>query len=157
MARQFILPNVGSTGIRRIVPMVGIDFIAGDLKKKGKTVSRGTDKPYGLMPANMGGRTRKWSFVNFLQVNTSQISDNPSNAQMDAREHFATATRSANATCLNLSSAALVLMDFKNGTIRQGVDPNKYATHRGWVAAVRSAQIAAGQSITPTTDTWSWS
>lgn len=157
MPRQFILPNVGSTGIRRIVPMVGIDFIAGDLKKKGPTVSRGSTKPYGLKPANMGGRTRKWSFVNFLQVNTNQFEDNPSNAQMEARSNFANATRSANATCENLTSLAKVIMDFKDGTARQGVDPNKYATHRGWVAAVRSAQIAAGQTIEPTTDTWTWS
>ena len=157
MARQFILPNVGSTGIRRIVPMVGIDFIAGDLKKKGQTVSRGSAKPYGIMPANMGGRTRKWSFVNFLQVNTSQFQDNPSNDQLTARENFATATRSANATLDNLAVVPLILVDFKEGTARQGVDPNKYATHRGWVAAVRSAQIAAGQSITPSTNTWTWS
>lgn len=157
MARQFVLPNVGSTGIRRIVPMIGIDFIAGDLKKKGQTVARGTSKPYGIKPANIGGRTRKWSFINFMQVNTNQFQDNPSSAQSTARENFATATRSANATLENLSVVPSIIVDFKEGTPRQGVDPNKYATHRGWVAAVRSAQIAAGQSITPTTNTWTWS
>lgn len=149
-------PNVGSTGIRRIVPMIGIDFIAGDLKKKGRVVKRGDENPYGFKPASMGGRTRKWSFVNFIAINSNVYDAEATTAQVEQRSNFATATRSANATLNNLSTAALVFLDWKEGTMRAGINPNKYATVRGWVAAVRNAQIQQGTTITPTTDTWTF-
>lgn len=149
-------PNVGSTGIRRIVPMIGIDFIAGDLKKKGQVIKRGTANPYGFKPASIGGRTRKWSFVNFIAISSNVYDAVPTTAQLDQRENFAIAVKSANATINNLSSAAQVVLDFKNGVVRVGINPNNYATQRGWVAAVRQAQIEQGTTITPTTDTWTF-
>lgn len=154
MARSFMKPNVGSTGIRRIVPMIGIDFIAGDLKKKGRVVKRGDDNPYGFKPASIGGRTRKWSFVNFIAISSNVYDADPTNAQLNQRENFTIAVQSANATIQDLSSVAQVTLDWKEGTVRVGINPNNYATIRGWVAAVRQAQIEAGTTITPTTSTW---
>lgn len=56
--------NVGATGSRRIVPMTGVGFIAGQIQSK--------KLPYsGKRPASMGGRTRFWSTINFLSVNLS--------------------------------------------------------------------------------------
>lgn len=160
MARNFVKPNVGSTGRRRIVPMMGIDFIAGDIERKGRPARSGftESKPYGVKGPSLGGRTRKWSFINFLQVNTNAArSTAVTEGEMTQRENFSNAVRSASATIQNLTASAAVQGDFIGGVVRQGVNPNNYATARGWVAAVRFAQIKAGQTITPTTDTWTWS
>lgn len=157
MARTFTKPNTGSIGRRRIVPMMGIDFIAGQIELKGKVVSRDGVKVYGTKPPSMGGRTRNWSFINFLHIDrNAERTSVPSQAEVDNRSAFSNATQSANATMQNLGVVAAVQADFKAGTSRQGVDPNNYATLRGWIAAVRMAQQAAGTSITPTTNTWSW-
>lgn len=164
MARTFVKPNVGSTGIRRIVPIVGIDFIAGQLEKKGGPIAeRGTvEYPYGKKSASIGGRTRNWSFVNFLNVRTNFGSTAATADQISHRANFATATNSQRATMQNLTSRTKIQMDFTghgSGSyapvqVRAGVDANDYATVRGWVTAVRLAQIAAGETITDTTDTW---
>lgn len=157
MARVFNKPNVGSTGRRRIVPMMGIDFIAGDIERKGRPArsGEGQDKPYGIKGPSIGGRTRKWSFINFLQVNSNAArSTAVTQSESEQRLNFANAVRSANATVQNLTAKAQITADFINATVRVGVNPNNYATERGWVAAVRFAQIKAGQTITPTTDTW---
>lgn len=164
MARTFIKPNVGSTGIRRIVPIVGIDFIAGQLEKKGGPIaSRGTvEYPYGKKSASIGGRTRNWSFVNFLNVRTSFGQGGASASQQSQRANFATATNSQRATMQNLTSVSKIIADFTGRSdsayvpvqVRAGVDANDYATVRGWVTAVRLAQIDQGEPITDTTDTW---
>lgn len=157
MARNFVKPNVGSSGRRRIVPIMGIDFIAGDIERKGRPARSGaTDtKPYGVKGPSIGGRTRSWSFINFLQVNTNaERSTSVTTEEQTQRENFSNAVRSANATINNLAVAASIVRDFSAGTIYLNVNPNAYATLRGWVSAVRFAQIKAGQTITPTTDTW---
>lgn len=151
MASRLIKPNVGSTGHRRIVPMIGIDFIAGDLKKKGKINER-----YGNKPASMGGRTRKWSFVNFLLVSSNAPLPPATTSQQTGRLNFANATRSSAATLDNLTQRAKIIADFKNGKVCQGVDPTIYATINGWVSAVRYAQIMAGVEITPTYTDWNF-
>ena len=64
MARIFQNASVGASGRRRIVPMMGIDYIAGNIERK-----KSKHGPYGARYASIGGRTRKWSTINFLQVN----------------------------------------------------------------------------------------
>ena len=159
MAREFTRPNVGASGRRRLVPMMGIDFIAGNIEtKKGPISGRQTgdaSDPYGVKPASIGGRTRLWSFINFLQVNpANRPKTQPDQDAMQRRLNFSTARKSALATLRNLSVLTQVMLDFGNGVTRQSVSPNDYATVPGWVMAVRMAQIAAGQTITPETNTW---
>lgn len=159
MARKFNYPNVGTSGRRRIVPIMAIDFIAGQIDQKGSTVTRVQNskyiKPYGNKGASIGGRTRKWSSINFLNVNNGMGRTSPITAkEVQARNNFLRARKSALATLQNLSVYTLVQMDFANGTSRQNVSPNDYATMAGWVQAVRSAQIADGQTITEETNTW---
>lgn len=148
--------NVGSSGIRRIVPIVGIDFIAGNLATKSDLVKRGTTYPYGSRPASIGGRTRRWSQVNFMQVNPANFRvDAPNASQTAARTNFTIAVKSALATIGNLAVVTRIQEDFYiNNVVRAGVDPKQYATLRGWIAAVRQAQIKAGDQITEETNTW---
>lgn len=159
MARQFTNANVGASGRRRIVPMMGIDFIAGDIKRKVPEYGAGArehpNNSYGIPPANIGGRTRKWSTVNFLQVNkgyTGRTTINPN--EYAQRQHFATACKSAAATIKNPAVLNVLMTEWRNGATYLGRFSNRYATMRGWVTAVRMAQIDSGIDIQPTTNTW---
>lgn len=161
MARSFVMPNVGARGRRRIVPMMGIDFIAGQIERKGSPIAqRDTDfteqiKPYGQKPPSIGGRTRPWSFINFLNVDANMgRSTQVKQAEIASRDHFRTCTLSALATIQNLQVLAQVNADFAGGKTYGAVSSNDYATVRGWVMAIREAQIANGQTITPETATW---
>lgn len=151
--------GTGARGRRRLVPMMGIDFIAGNIESKKTPIKRGGNYPYGVRGASIGGRTRRWSDINFLQVNEAGANRAPlvaSSETLQRRLNFKNATLSANATVINLSVLTLVQMDFLNGVVRQNVDPKQYATIRGWVTAVRMAQIVAGVDVTPTYTDWSW-
>lgn len=159
--RTFTKPNVGASGRRRIVPIMGIDFIAGDIKRKGQPVSRDNEYPYGVNPPSIGGRTLKTSFVNFLHISSNAPLPEPTTSQQTGRQNFSTARKSAIATLANLSVYTQITREFwgskEQGTtpvVREGVDPNDYATMTGWVMAVRMAQIAAGEQITDQTNTW---
>lgn len=134
MARNFIYPNTGARGVRRIVPMMGIDYIAGQIEKKGTPNER-----YGKKPASMGGRTRRWSFVNFLNIDGNAGRSTPvTAAEQIQQQKFSTATASMRATFLNLSVLTQVQNDFYVlGTTYFGVNPSDYATIRGWVMAIR--------------------
>lgn len=153
--RTFQNAYVGTTGRRRLVPMLGIDFIAGQIARKRQPLPSRSDA-YGLNPASIGGRTRKWSTINFLNLQTKNRYTNFSSSQLDNMDHFTTASKSADRTVKNPAVITAIQIDWKNATVRQGVNPNDYATARGWVFAVRMAQIADGVQITPTTDTWTW-
>lgn len=158
MARQFSNANVGTSGRRRIVPMMGIDFIAGDIKRKVPEFGAGAkDHPYnsyGIPPANMGGRTRKWSTINFLQVNKGYTGRQAKPSEIAQRQIFATASKSAVATTQNPAVLNALMTDWRNGATYLGQFSNRFATMRGWVTAVRMAQIGSGIDIQPTTNTW---
>lgn len=158
MARQFSNANVGTTGRRRIVPMMGIDFIAGDIKRKVPEYGAGAkDHPYnsyGTPPASMGGRTRKWSTINFLQVNKGYTGRAAKPSEIAWRQNFATASKSAAATVKNPAALNALMTDWRNGATYLGQFSNRFATMRGWVTAVRMAQIGSGIDIQPTTNTW---
>lgn len=161
MARSFVLPNVGARGRRRIVPMMGIDFIAGQIERKGGPIpqraasSSTVVKPYGQKPPSIGGRTRSWSFINFLNVESNMgRSSAPTAAEVGNRTNFTNATLSALATSENLQVLSRVLADFQAGTVYNSISPNDYATPRGWLTAIRMDQIASGVNVTPTYTVW---
>lgn len=159
MARQFSNANVGTSGRRRIVPMMGIDFIAGDIKRKRPEYGAGSfnhpnTQTYGIPPANMGGRTRKWSTINFLQVNKGYTGRQAKTSEIVQRQNFATASKSAAATVQNPAVLNALMTDWRNGATYLGQFSNRFATMRGWVTAVRMAQIGLGIDIQPTTNTW---
>lgn len=150
--------GTGARGRRRLVPMMGIDFIAGNIESKTTPVQRGGQYPYGMRGASIGGRTRRWSEINFLQVNEAGVNRAPkaTTEALRRRLNFKNAVLSANATVIDLMVLTQVQQDFIGGVVRQNIDPKKYATVRGWVAAVRMAQIAAGVDVTPTYTDWTW-
>lgn len=79
--KNWSAPNVGATGRRRIVPMTGVGFIAGQIQSK--TI------PYtGKRPASMGGRTRYWSTINFLNINLQPGRHTPWTASELARQDY---------------------------------------------------------------------
>lgn len=151
MAREFSKPNVGATGRRRIVPMMGIDFIAGNIENKKGPVR----DAYGVKPASMGGRTRKWSFINFLQCNPSgkNIREYTLEEQQ-MQERFRVSTLSAIATAKDLTVLPRAQADYTNGVVYNYINPNNYATFRGWLTAIRHSQASLGIDITPTYTTW---
>lgn len=150
MARNFIKPNVGAKGRRRIVPMMGIDFIAGQIERKGTP-----DDKYGKKPASLGGRTRYWSFVNFLHVDSNMGRQTALSAgEITARENFKIAVKSARATSRDISVLSDAQYDFVSGVKYGNEDPSNYATFRGWLSAIRLEQIKNGVTITETTTTW---
>lgn len=151
MPRTFQYASVGASGTRRIVPIMGIDFIAGNIELK-----KAKHGPYGARTASIGGRTRHWSTINFVQVNragrgrTTAITA----AEINRQQMFSTACKSAVATLMNAQVISVLNTQWMNGTVVYNTDPNKYATKRGWVTAIRFKQLENGESITPTTDTW---
>lgn len=150
--------GTGARGRRRIVPMMGIDFIAGNIESKSTPITRGGRYPYGTRPASIGGRTRAWSDINFLQVNPAGM-NRVAAATVEVlkrRVNFKNAVLSSRNTVINLMVLTQIQQEFLGHVVRQGVNPDLYATMRGWVTAVRMAQIAAGQTITPETVDWSW-
>lgn len=158
MARNFANANVGASGRRRIVPMMGIDFIAGDIKRKdpeygaGGLNNRRGRSQYGVPPANIGGRTRKWTNVNFFQVNKAGRNyRTPKPTEIAYRLLFANCCKSAIATIHNPANIARLQAEWRAGTTYFNCNSNQYATMRGWVTAVRLAQ---GGDIQPTLDTW---
>lgn len=120
-----------------------------------------------------GGRVinRKTRSAGAYKINTFYFRKNgrqtpPSSSEIFHREDFAICQASALATLQNLGVYDQILADFRNQSlsesitpvpIRAGVNSADYATMRGWVFAVRMAQKAQGTSITPTTDTWTFS
>lgn len=151
MARDFQKASVGASGTRRLVPMMGIDFIAGNIELK-----QGKHGPYGARPASIGGRTRQWSNINFVQVNRAGRgrSTQVKASEIQARQEFATAVKSSAATVANVSVLNALMLDWRNGATYLSQDSNTFATMRGWVTAVRWAQIQNGIQITETTNTW---
>ena len=151
MPRIFQNASVGASGRRRLVPMMGIDYIAGNIEQK-----KSKHGPYGARTASMGGRTRKWSTINFLQINPAgrHRSSAVTAAEIQRRLDFATACQSAAATVQSAAAASALQQTWRAGTVIKGKDPNNYATVRGWVTAVRLFQIENGETITPQTDTW---
>lgn len=151
--RKTYRANVGATGRRRIVPMMGIDFIAGDIARRGEPVPR-----YGVKPASLGGRTRTYSTINFLTVKPSDLKRRTpaTPEERQQRINFSNAVKSSAATLKDITVLTRIGLDWNGSVVRQGVNPDNYATVRGWVTAVRLAQIADGQTITPTTTDWTW-
>ena len=153
-------PNVGASGRRRIVPMMGIDFIAGDIDTKAepireRTTTGGTVKyPYGKKGVCFGGRTRFWSRINFMSVSTNSRNAFVTANQITARTNFTNGTGSSRATLEDLTVLTRVQQDWIADTNYLGVIPHNYATIRGWVTAVRMAQIAEGVQVTPEYTTW---
>lgn len=159
MAEKWSNANVGSSGRRRIVPMMGIDFIAGNIERKQPEYGAGGSQSlgrYGRRPACIGGRTRKWSNINFVQVTPSGPRRNTQykTSEILWQTNFRIACQSAAVTINSPGAMAALQADWRAGTVRYNIDSKRYATKRGWVTAVRIAQINNGEQITPTTDTW---
>lgn len=159
MARQFTNANVGTSGRRRIVPMMGIDFIAGNIERKQPEYGAGgsqSGSKYGRRPACIGGRTRKWSNINFVQVTPSGLRRNTPYkiSEIQWQQNFGIACKSAAATVQNPAVLNVLMTEWRNGATYLGQFSNRFATMRGWVTAVRMAQIGMGIDIKPTTDTW---
>ena len=151
MSRTFQNASVGASGTRRLVPMMGIDYIAGNIERK-----KSQHGPYGARYASIGGRTRKWSTINFMQVNPAgrHRSTQVKASEITQRNNFKIACQSAAATVSNPAATSSLQQTWRMGTVIKGKDPNNYATIRGWVTAVRWEQIANGEEITPQTNTW---
>lgn len=147
--------GTGAIGRRRIVPMLGIDFIAGQIKRKRKLTNVALQR-YGFNQPSMGGRTRSWSTINFLNIEVPGFNRNKTSDELARQEQFRIAVKSAQATIMSPSSLQPIQIDIANNTPRMGKYYSDYATLRGWVMAVRWAQISAGQEITETTTAWTF-
>lgn len=157
MASNWQRANVGASGKRRLIPMMGIDFIAGNIERKQPEYGAGGKKyARGTRPACIGGRTRNWTNVNFFQVTPSGARRHTpvKTSEIQMRQYFTTASQSAAATVQNPSALNALMTDWRTGATRHNIDSKKYPTMRGWVTAVRFDQITNGEQITPTTDTW---
>lgn len=147
--------GTGAVGRRRLVPMLGIDYIAGQIKRKRK-LSNEALKRYGFNPASIGGRTRSWSTINFLNVEIPGFNRAQTATQLDIQEKFTIAVKSARATRMNPASLQKIFVDIQNNTPRMGKAYTNYATLLGWLTAIRFEQLTAGQEITETTVSWDW-
>lgn len=120
-----------------------------------------------------GGRVinRKTRRAGSYKINTFYFRKNgrstpPTPNELFQYGNFSICQASALATLQNLSVYDQIQADFRNQSlsdsitpvpIRAGVNSADYATMRGWVFAVRMAQMTQGTTITPTTDTWTFS
>lgn len=86
-----------------------------------------------------------------------------SSRELQLRQWFTTASQSAKATMENLAVVLKIDADFYGQgyeaypvptRTREGVFAGNYYSPRNWVFAVRMAQLANGEQITATTDTW---
>jgi hypothetical protein len=136
--------------------MMGIDFIAGDIKRTIPKYGAGAfSSNYGVPPASIGGRTRKWTNINFMQVNKAGGNRHTATAgEIAVRTMFTNASKSALATMMLPANIAVLQAEWRTGTTFLGCNSNTFATMRGWITAVRIAQILNGVDIQPTTTTW---
>ena len=116
----------------------------------------------------MGGASRKvrvndqWVNVNYFWMRKNTRNTPITQSEQVARNNFTMAAKSAEATLHNLAVLTTIQSDFFGHNLpthtavrtREGVFAGDYSTQRGWVMAIRMAQIAKGESITETTDTW---
>lgn len=137
---------VGTTGVRRIVPMLGLDYIAGQITIKKKPYSGGKK-------ASMGGRTRFWSTTNFLNVSSGryEVSQDPIHVQV--RQRFRDTSTFSHKTYINPTTLNALVTDYRAGNISHGIDPadclNLYQYL--WRAAYA---YAAGGGTLPDVATW---
>lgn len=81
------------------------------------------------------------------------------------RTNFNIARQSTAVTLMNLAVLDQIQCDYTGKSIgsvtahpiRKGVNSADYATLRGWIFAVRMAQLADGEAITAETNTWTFS
>ena len=108
---------VGDSGVRRIVPMLGVDYIAGQIKIK--------KKPYsGKNKASMGGRTRYWSTINFLNISSGAGRTSPyTAAELARQDQFGNSSTYASLICKTPQTLNSIMTDMSNGTPRNGIDP----------------------------------
>lgn len=100
--------------------------------------------------------------VNYFWMRKYARSTPTSQAEQVARNNFTKAVKSAQATLMNLAVLTIIQSDFTGHNLpahtavrtREGVFSGDYNTMRGWIVAIRLAQIAKGESITEKTDTW---
>lgn len=138
--------DVGTSGRRRIVPVLGVGYIAGQIAIK--------NKPYtGEKKASIGGRTRYWSSVNFLNVSTGRYIDDPNAQQIAQRERFGDTSTFTKKTMMNPQTLNAAMTDFKAGNIAHGIDPADCLNLRYyvWQAAY---SFAAGGGTLPDVATW---
>lgn len=116
----------------------------------------------------MGGASRQVRVndqsvrVNYFWMRKYARSTPVSMEEQKARNNFTTAVKSAKATLMNLAVLSTIQSDYFGHNLpahtavrtREGVFSGDYSTMRGWIVAIRLAQIAKGESITETTDTW---
>lgn len=108
---------VGASGVRRIVPMLGVDYIAGQITIK--------KKPYtGGKKASIGGRTRFWSTTNFLNVASGQGRTTPlTAAELSRQQAFGDTSKFAHKTYVNPQTLQSLMTSYATGVISHGVDP----------------------------------
>lgn len=138
---------VGASGVRRIVPMLGVDYIAGQIQIK--------KKPYsGTKKASMGGRTRFWSTTNFLNISSGAQRMTPLSAsELVQREQFGNSSKYASDVTKTPTTLQLVLTDFSNGTPRNGIDPADCLNLYQFVWRATYAYQAGGGTL-PQQPTW---
>ena len=139
--------TVGNTGVRRIVPMLGVSYIAGQITIK--------KKPYsGNKSASMGGRTRYWSTTNFLNISSGRGRTTPyTSEEIDRIERFSATSTFSSLTIRNPQTLNALQTDFKAGNVAHGIDPADclYLYQYLWRAAY--AYAAAGGTL-PQVATW---
>ena len=100
--------------------------------------------------------------VNYFWMRKNARSTPISMEEQKARNNFTKAVKSAQATLMNLAVLTIIQSDFTGHNLpahtavrtREGVFSGDYNTMRGWIVAIRLVQIAKGEEITETTDTW---
>lgn len=129
---------------------------------------RETTQEVKVISGYMGGASRTARVndqlvrVNYFWMRKNARNTPTSQAEQLARNNFTKAVKSAQATLKNLAVITIIQSDFYGHNLpthtavrtRERVFSGDYTTMRGWIVAVRLAQIAKGESITETTDTW---
>lgn len=138
---------VGATGVRRIVPMLGVDYIAGQIQIK--------KKPYtGSKKASMGGRTRYWSTINFLSVASGQGRSSAYTAEEIARqERFGLTSQTASTYMKNLQVLQPMMTDFSNDVSYYDVKPSDQLNLHYYCWKVIHNFLKEGGTL-PQTPTW---
>lgn len=144
---SFARQAVGTIGRRRIVPVVGVNYIAGQLAFK--------NKPYkSNKTASIGGRTRYWSSINFLSIATGLGRTTDFTAEeLNRIEMFTKAAQYTALVMHNVTSLQAIQTDISNDTPREGKYRTDFISIGNWVTSVAYNAQANGKTL-PTTPTW---
>lgn len=138
---------VGDSGVRRIVPMLGVDYIAGQIQLKGKPYSGGKK-------ASIGGRTRFWSTTNFMSISSGLRRQTPYTAsELERQDKFKLVSQTTSLYNKTLPVVQAVTTDLTNNTAREGIYPAEAVSRYNWMWRVIYAFIDGGGTL-PQSPTW---